>query len=107
MTRISTNNGDKGNAHSEYLTYLSETGLPGFIIFNLLLLVTMSTAIRIYRTSPRKEVRWLAIAFLMGFITYFFHAIFNSFLDTDKASVLVYGSLSAFVAMDIYHKGSE
>jgi putative inorganic carbon (hco3(-)) transporter len=105
MTRISTNNGDKGNAHSEYLTYLSETGLPGFIIFNLLLLATMSTAIRIYRTSPRKEVRWLAIAFLMGFITYFFHGLFNSFLDTDKASVLVYGSLSAFVAMDVHHRG--
>lgn len=103
MTRISTNNGDKGNAHSEYLTYLSETGLPGFVIFNLLLLVTVSTAIRIYRTSRRKEIRWLAIAFLMGFITYFFHGLFNSFLDTDKASVLVYGSLSAFVAMDIHH----
>jgi hypothetical protein len=43
----------------------------------------------------------------MGFITYFFHGLFNSFLDTDKASVLVYGSLSAFVMMDIYHKEPE
>lgn len=107
MTRISTNNGDRGNAHSEYLTYLSETGMPGFVIFNILLLVTMSTGIRIYRTSRRKEIRWLAIAFLMGFVTYFFHGLFNSFLDTDKASVLVYGSLSAFVAMDSYHKDPE
>ena len=104
MTRISTNNGEKGNAHSEYLTYLSETGLPGFIIFNLLILVTIYTAIRIYRVSRRKEVRWLAIAILTGFITYFVHGLFNSFIDTDKASVLVYGSLSALVVMDIYHK---
>ena len=107
MTRISTNNGDKGNAHSEYLTYLSETGLPGFIIFNLLLLVAINTAIRIYRKNLRKEVRWLAIAILMGFITYFFHGLFNSFIDTDKASVLVYGSLSALVAIDVYHRGPE
>jgi putative inorganic carbon (hco3(-)) transporter len=105
MTRISTNNGDRGNAHSEYLTYLSETGLPGFIIFNLLLLVSIYTGIRIYRTNRRKEIRWLAIAILMGFITYFFHGLFNSFLDTDKASVLVYGSLAALVALDVHHKG--
>lgn len=107
MTRISTNHGERGNAHSEYLTYLSETGLPGFIIFNLLLLVTIYTAIKIYRMSSRKEVRWLAIAILMGFITYFVHGLFNSFIDTDKASVLVYGSLAALVMMDIYHKDPE
>lgn len=105
MTRISTNNGDKGNAHSEYLTYLSETGLPGFIIFNILLLVAASTGIRIYRRSRRKEIRWLAIALLMGFVAYFFHGLFNSFIDTDKASVLVYGSLSAFVALEVHHSG--
>jgi len=107
MTRISTNHGDRGNAHSEYLTYLSETGLPGFIIFNLLLLVAISTAIRIYRVSHRKEVRWIAIAILMGFVTYFFHGLFNSFIDTDKASVLVYGSFAALVALDIYHRDPE
>lgn len=107
MTRISTNHGERGNAHSEYLTYLSETGLPGFIIFNLLLLVAINTAIRIYKKSLRKEVRWLAIAILMGFITFFFHGLFNSFIDTDKASVLVYGSISALVAIDIYHRDSE
>jgi len=106
-TGISTNHGEKGNAHSEFLTYLSETGLPGFIIFNMLLLVAFNTAIRIYNMSRRKEVRWLAIAILMGFVTYFFHGIFNSFIDTDKASVLVYGSLSALVVMDIYHKDPE
>jgi putative inorganic carbon (HCO3(-)) transporter len=103
-TRISTNHGEKGNAHSEYLTYLSETGLPGFIIFNLLLLVSFYTAIKIFRESRRKEVRWLTVAIMMGFITYFFHGLFNSFIDTDKASVLVYGSLAALVTIDLYHK---
>jgi putative inorganic carbon (hco3(-)) transporter len=103
MTGISTHHGEKGNAHSEYLTYLSETGLPGFIIFNLMILAGFSTAIRIFRKSNRKEVRWLSIAILMGFAAYFFHGLFNSFIDTDKASVLVYGSLAALVAMDVHH----
>jgi len=103
MTRISTNHGDKGNAHSEYLTYLSETGIVGFIIFNILILMTISKGIRIYRTAERKEVRWLAMALLIGFVTYFFHGLFNSFIDTDKASVLVYGSIAALVVLDVHH----
>jgi O-antigen ligase len=105
-TRISTDSGDRGNAHSEYLTYLSETGIPGFIIFNILLLVSINTAIRIFRKSRRKEVRWLGLAILMGFFTYFFHGLFNSFMDTDKASVLVYGTFAALVALDVNFRGS-
>ena len=34
-TYISTNDGSRGNAHSEYLTYLSEMGIIGFLIFLL------------------------------------------------------------------------
>jgi O-antigen ligase len=103
MTGISTRHGEKGNAHSEYLTYLSETGLPGFVIFNLMILAAFSTAIRIFRKSSRKEVRWLSIAIMMGFVAYFFHGLFNSFLETDKAAVLVYGSFAALVAMEVHH----
>ena len=36
-TVISTNAGDMGNAHSEYLSALSETGWPGLFIFLLFL----------------------------------------------------------------------
>jgi O-antigen ligase len=106
MTRISTNHGDKGNAHSEYLTYLSETGIIGFIIFNILILMTIGTGMRIYRTAERKEFRWLAMALLIGFVTYFFHGLFNSFIDTYKASVLVYGSMAALVVLDVHHSHS-
>ena len=35
-TIIGTNGGDMGNAHSEYLSALSETGFIGFFAFNFL-----------------------------------------------------------------------
>jgi O-antigen ligase len=107
MTRISTNHGDRGNSHSEYLTYLSETGAIGFLIFNVLILYTMYTGLRIYRSKGSRRFRWLALALLMGFVTYFVHGLFNSFLDTDKASVLVYGSICALVVMDIRAREGE
>ena len=105
MTRISTNTGNKGNAHNEFLTYMSETGMPGFVIFNILLLMNLSIALRIINTTRKKEVKWLTVALLLGFVSYFFHGLFNSFLDTDKAAVLVFGCMAGFTALDLYHRG--
>jgi len=99
MTRISTNHGEKGNAHSEYLMYLSETGVPGLLIFLLMIVFAISGAIRTFRNSTDKRVRWLSLAILMGLVSYIFHGLFNSFIDTDKASILFYGSLAAIVRM--------
>jgi hypothetical protein len=39
---------------------------------------------------------------LLGLITYFIHGLMNNFLDTDKASVPVWGFIAILVAMDIY-----
>jgi len=103
MTRISTNHGEKGNAHSEYLMYLSETGLPGLTIFLLLIYIATAKAIRIFHRSEDKAIKWLVLTVLIGFISYIFHGNFNSFIDTDKASVLFYGALATIAAIDIYH----
>lgn len=104
MTRISTNHGEKGNAHSEYLMYLSETGLPGLIIFLLLIYITIAKAIRIFHRARAPGVRWLALAILVGFISYLFHGNFNSFIDTDKASVLFYGTMAFVAGVELYHR---
>lgn len=51
MTRISTHNGDKGNAHSEYLTYLAETGFVGFLIFSILVVYSIYLAMKLLRLA--------------------------------------------------------
>jgi O-antigen ligase len=100
MTRISTSHGEKGNAHSEYLMYLSEMGIPGLFILVLLILFTVSKGIRVINTTVDKRIKWLTLVLLMGFVSYFFHGFFNSFIDTDKASILVYSCLAAIVALE-------
>lgn len=44
---------------------------------------------------------------LMGFISYLVHGLFNSFIDTDKASILFYAAISAIVAIELYHFKKE
>jgi putative inorganic carbon (hco3(-)) transporter len=52
-TAISTDFGDAGNAHSEYLGALSETGWPGALIFLSITLTAVITGIRCWYREKR------------------------------------------------------
>ncbi len=103
-TIISTNEGDMGNAHSEYLGPLSEQGVLGPIMFLLVIFTTMVTGIRAIFRTPHKEVQMLGIAAIVGLWTYYLHGIMNNFLDTDKASVPFWGFTALLVTIDIFYQ---
>ena len=101
MTYISTRYGNRGNAHSEYLTYLSETGWPGFLLFLVICGYAMAMGLRnIYRAAT-PEQRWLALALTGALTTFMIHGLFNAFIDQDKMAVLVFGALGGLTAMDL------
>ena len=106
-TIISTNFGDKGNAHSEYLGPLCEQGLIGAIIVIVLVLATMFLGYRLVYTVKDKSLKILTITILMGMSTYFVHGFLNNFLDTDKASVPFWGFLAILVCIDVYYKNEQ
>lgn len=106
-TIISTNFGDKGNAHSEYLGPLCEQGLLGALIVLALVLAVMFLGYRLVYTVKDKSMRVLTISVLMGMSTYFVHGFLNNFLDTDKASVPFWGFLAILVCIDIYYKDEQ
>ncbi len=103
-TVISTNFGNKGNAHSEYLGPLCEQGFMGAIFVIALVLAVMFLGYRLVYTIKEKSLKTLTIVLLMGISTYFVHGFLNNFLDTDKASVPFWGFLSMLVCIDVYHK---
>ena len=101
-TVISTNAGDLGNAHSEYIGPLAEQGVLGMLTFLLILITTIYTATRVYYNTSG-EVKMLCLISFLGLVTYYLHGLLNNYLDTDKASVLFWGYTAIIVAIDIYH----
>lgn len=100
-TIISTDFGDAGNSHSEYLGTLSESGLPGALLFVLICIAVISAGIRIWYSGQRTESSYFALAVLTGLFTYMIHGLMNSFLDSDKIASLWWGFIAILVAMDI------
>jgi len=101
-TIISTNSADGGNAHSEYLGPMAESGILGVITFLILISVVMYTAVHAYTRAKDKRLKTLVMSALLGLITYYIHGILNNFLDTDKLSVPFWGFTAIIVAVDIY-----
>lgn len=105
-TIISTNYGDMGNAHSEYIGPLSESGILGMLTFIAIVILSVLTGLRVYKRARDREIRILALAAMLGLISYYVHGLMNNFLDTDKASVPFWAFTAMLVAMDIYHVDS-
>jgi O-antigen ligase len=103
-TIISTNMGDKGNAHSEYIGPLCESGVFGLLTFLAIVLTTLATAFRIFYNATDRKIKLTIMITLLGFTTYIVHGALNNFLDTDKASVPFWGFVAIIVAIDLYHK---
>jgi putative inorganic carbon (HCO3(-)) transporter len=103
LTIISTNFGDLGNAHSEYLGPLAEMGLLGMLLMLTVVAVIFYKAIRLYNDWPPedKELRTLIMAIILSLTTYFVHAFLNNFLDTDKAAVPVWGMCAMLIALEL------
>lgn len=103
-TAISTDFGDAGNAHSEYLGALSETGWPGALIFLSITLTAVLTGIRCWYREKRGPSGYFVLALVTGLLTYAVHAVMNSFLDTDKIAALWWGFIALITATDIGKK---
>ncbi len=103
-TIISTNLADGGDAHSEYLGPLSETGLVGMLSIVVVALLSLITGFRLLKKLKKRKDRLLVLGILLGLITYLVHGTLNNFLHSDKAAVPFWGFIAILVAMDLYGK---
>lgn len=106
-TIISTNFGEGGNAHSEYIGPLAEQGVLGMLAFVMVALTVIYRGSRIIISSKDPHLRMLAKGLVLGLITYLVHGMLNNFLDTEKASVPFWGFIGALVALEVYHLKKE
>jgi O-antigen ligase len=106
-TVISTNWGDQGNAHSEYIGPLAESGVLGMLSFLAIVVVSLYIGMRLFYTTPDPTIKYWALVILLGLITYYAHGLLNNYLDTDKASIPFWSFLAMLTVLDLQSKKLE
>jgi putative inorganic carbon (HCO3(-)) transporter len=79
-TEISTNFGDKGNAHSEYLGSLVDSGVPALVLYLALIIIPLTRGLKFIKLTKVKEDKFLVIMLMAGLVTYAIHGFLNNFL---------------------------
>ncbi|MDL5048448.1 O-antigen ligase family protein [Oscillatoria amoena NRMC-F 0135] len=100
LTVISTNFGDVGHAHSEYLGPLAEGGLFGMLTWLGFFLLSVYKGMRLFYNSINEKTRTIALAVVLGLITYYVHGVLNSYIDYDKIAVPLWGFCAILVALE-------
>jgi O-antigen ligase len=108
-TIISTNRGNLGNAHSEYLGPLAESGVIGLLSIISLALIIIYTGMNLYFNHPDIKVRLFTLGIMLGQVSYFTHGFLNNFLEIDKVAALFWAYLSILTAfyMDLRNQSSN
>jgi putative inorganic carbon (HCO3(-)) transporter len=103
MSIISTHAGDLGNVHSEYLRPLAESGAIGALFILLIAILIVQQGFYVFYHAPDPETKFLALAVLLGLITYVVHGFINNYSEFDKIAVPFYGFMSILSALKAYH----
>ncbi len=103
-TWISTNRGETGSAHSEFLLAAAETGVIGGLFVLLWFVVSTLIAARGYLTAQDKAIKQLYLIAMTALVAYYVHGIVNNFLDHDKMIIPVMILNGLIISLDRFHR---
>jgi O-antigen ligase len=98
-------NPEKSTTHNYFLLQLAEQGIPGFLLFVILIITTLLKAESLYhRSYHRPEVRRVVLAAMLSFVIIVFHLILNELVEVDKIGPVFFICLALFIRADSWLK---
>lgn len=101
MSIISTHAGDQGNVHSEYLRPLCESGITGLLTVLSIVLFTTWMGFDIFYRAEDPEIKFTALAILLGLMTYYVHGFLNNYIEFDKLAIPFWSFTGFLTALHI------
>jgi O-antigen ligase len=93
-----SDNPEHSTTHNYFLLILAEQGVPGFVLFCLLLSVALLTAERLYhRSTARPDVQRVVLAVALSLLIIICHLFLNELVEVDKIGSVLLVSLAVLI----------
>jgi O-antigen ligase len=101
FTTYVSDNPERSGIHNYYLMTLVEQGIPGLIIFLLLLFTALTYGERIYHRAKDPRHRHIAMMAILCIIIISVMQLINDLLETDKVGPFFFMSLAMLINIDL------
>jgi O-antigen ligase len=93
-----SDNPEKSTTHNYFLLQLAEQGIPGFLLFLILIAVTLLTAERLYhQTTRHPALRRVVLATTLSLVVIIFHLLLNELIEVDKIGSMFFVGLALLI----------
>ena len=101
-----SDNPEHSTTHNYFLLLLAEQGIPGFVVFALLIGTTLLLFESLYhRTRPHSDYRYIVLASGLSFLIIVFHLLLNELVEVDKIGPLFFFAIAALVRVQTWTEG--
>lgn len=100
-----SDNPEHSTTHNYFLLLLAEQGIPGFVLFALLLAVALLLCEQLYHRSTRPENRYIVLAASLSLIIIIFHLFLNELIEVDKIGSFFFIALAILIRMQTWLDG--
>jgi O-antigen ligase len=101
-------NPEKSTTHNYFLLQMAEQGLPGFVLFVILLSTALLTAERLYHRATDAYVRRVVLAATLSLVIIIFHLLLNELVEVDKIGSVFFVCLALLIRAETWvNEGNE
>ena len=97
-----SDNPEHSTTHNYFLLQLAEQGIPGFVLFCLLLTVALLRAESLYHRARDPAVRRVVLAATLSFIIIIFHLLLNELVEVDKIGPVYFVCLALLIKAETW-----
>ncbi|RYY14013.1 MAG: hypothetical protein EOO36_14950 [Cytophagaceae bacterium] len=103
-----SDNREHSTAHNYFLLTLAEQGVPGFVLFCILVGTALLTAERLYhRSLAHPEVHRVVLAATLSLVIIVFHLFLNELVEVDKIGSMFLVLLAVLVRANTWLEESQ
>ena len=99
-----SDNQDKSTVHCYYLLMVAEQGIPGGLIFLILVLLTVLYGERIYHETLDPAKKRMVMGMLLAFITIGALNLINDLIEADKVGPFFFIAIAVLVNVDLENR---